>query len=126
MRLALLLGAALACGCGRALPEGLAGEIVTEDGRAGVPCALRLWRGAIRPLDGSGDPLAETHVRSGQAFEVALRPTGAADPGAGLLWLSVECEGYFVKVRNVDWSGPRTLLPALELGRVWVPRAAGR
>jgi hypothetical protein len=106
-------------------PEGVTGQVVTEDARAGVPCQLRLWRGAIRPLDGRGEALAEARVASGGPFETALRPTGVPDTGEGRLWLTVECEGYFVKVRGVEWSGPRTLLPAVDVGPVWVPKRKG-
>jgi hypothetical protein len=118
----LLLALAATSSCAPSLPEGVTGEVVTEDGKRDVPCLLRLWRGAIRPLDGRGDPLASARVASGKPFEAALRPTGASDPGTGSLWLTVECDGYFVKVRGVEWSGPRRLLPAVDVGPVWVPK----
>ena len=121
LRLALV-AAALACGCSSPLPEGVTGQVVTEDTRPGVPCRLRLWRGAIQPLDGRGEALAEAAVKSGAPFEAALRPTGVEDPGEGSLWLTVECEGYFVKVRGIEWKGARTLLPAVDVGPVWVPK----
>jgi len=121
----LLLAAALASGCSSSFPEGVTGEVVTEDTRAGVPCRLRLWRGAIQPLDGRGEALAEAAVKSGAPFEAALRSTGVRDPGEGSLWLTVECEGYFVKVRGIEWKGARTLLPALDVGQVWVPKRKG-
>jgi hypothetical protein len=120
-----LLALAAVCGCAPSFPEGVTGQVVTEDTRSGVPCRLRLWRGAIRPIDGTGEALAEASVTSGRPFEAALRPTGAPDPGAGLLWLTVECEGYFVKVRGIEWSGARTLLPAVDVGQVWVPKRKG-
>ena len=114
--------AAGASACAGVVPEGLVGQVVTEDSRAGVPCALRLWRGAIGPLDGRGEALAQANVRSGGPFEAALTPTQAVDPGSGRLWVTVECEGYFVKVRGIEWSGLRRLLPAFDIGLVWLPK----
>lgn len=119
----LFLATVAAPACVPPFPEGLIGEVVTEDSRSGVLCALRLWRGAIGPLDGRGEALAEARVRSGRPFEAVLRPTSARDPGSGRLWVTVECEGYFVKVRGVEWAGVRTLLPAFDIGVVWVPKA---
>ena len=122
----LLVAAALACACCRSsVPEGVTGEVVTVDTRPGVSCRLRLWRGAIQPLDGRGEALAEAAVKSGAPFEAALRSTGVKDPGEGSLWLTVECEGYFVKVRGIEWKGARTLLPAVDVGPVWVPKRKG-
>ena len=118
----LLVVVALTCGCSSSFPEGVTGEVVTEDTRPGVACRLRLWRGAIQPLDGRGEALAEAQVQSGRPFEAALRPSGVRDSGEGSLWLTVECEGYFVKVRGVEWKGARRLLPAVDVGQVWVPK----
>ena len=118
----LLLVVAFTCGCSSSFPEGVTGEVVTEDTRPGVACRLRLWRGAIQPLDGRGEALAEAQVQSGRPFEAALRPSGVRDSGEGSLWLTVECEGYFVKVRGVEWKGARRLLPAVDVGQVWVPK----
>lgn len=122
LRALTLAAAAALSACAAPFPEGVTGEVVTEDARSGVPCLLRLWRGAIGPLDRRGEALALARVRSGAPFEAALQPTGARDPGQGRLWLTVECEGYFVKVRGIEWSGARTLFPAVDIGPVWVPK----
>ena len=121
LRLLALAAAALSA-CAAPFPEGVTGEVVTEDARPGVPCLLRLWRGSIGPLDGRGEAIALASVQSGAPFEVALRPTGARAAAEGRFWLTVECDGYFIKVRGVEWSGARRLLPALEIGQVWVPK----
>ena len=49
------LAATLALACVRSrYPDVIVGEIVTQDG-AIVDCPVRLWRGAIQPLDGRGE-----------------------------------------------------------------------
>jgi len=102
----------------------VSGEVVTQDGVAGVPCLISAWKGKIKPLDGEGTAIATAQATSGAPFEVDLIAT--EDPprsDSSLVWFSLECDGYHTRVRAFEWSAADVLWqPVVDLGRVWVPK----
>jgi hypothetical protein len=124
----LLAGAIFAAGLFAAafdpypVPEIVVGEIAAQDGRGGLPCEIALWSGAIRPLDGRGEPLAVGKARTGGRF-AALLTRSEARRRRGMLWLTVACQDHGLRVRAYEWRWyDGWITPGLEIGRVWVPR----
>jgi hypothetical protein len=103
-------------------PVTLTGQIVTQGRALGVPCELGVWEDDILPLDGKGTPTATALTRSGEVFTVDLS-LGGPRFEAHLWWVSLECRGYHLRVRALEWLPRDCLLgPVFDLGRVWVPR----
>jgi hypothetical protein len=124
--LLLLLGAAALRIDPLPVPALIAGEIVAQGDAVGVPCEVAVWQGAIRPLEGRGEPLAVGRARTGGPFVAEMSRTPGHRRRPGWLWISVQCDGYHVRVYAFEWRWlSEWLHPALELGRVFVPKTRG-
>jgi hypothetical protein len=107
------------------LPVTVTGQIVTQDRVARVPCSLGVWGKEIGPLDGKGTPVATGAARSGEVFYLDVS-VGGPRLEERLYWVTLECAGYHLRVRALEWL-PRDCLfgPVVDLGRVWLPKDRG-
>jgi hypothetical protein len=117
----VMIGATIACTRASSYPQGVRGEIRTEDGRSGVPCVIEIHDD---PRPGStATAVASTTVKTGETFERELNVARADKRASSLLHVSYACDGYQPRVRALEWGTMGAAFsPVADLGTVTVSR----
>ena len=99
VRLVLASTAVVVSGCGVLYPRGFKGQVLTDDGRADVPCDLSLYERLNSP---NPTLIATLSVRTGESFEKNIQLNGTERTDSAELWVSANCDGYIPHVRGFD------------------------